>query len=91
MPKFDSLIPFKEVDYLISFSKQNKEIRRLQVDAWRKTEGLSLCQSLAPSLHNRSHFAVIEVKAPYDSYYASSLQLAAWMAAGIEKIIQLNN
>lgn len=89
MPKRDGLVPFKKVDFLFLFSKKNAEVSTLTEAVLRSCGGLFLSQTDNPSVSYSSHFVSVEVKSPDGSYLSSALQLATWLAAGLEKTRQL--
>ncbi|EEP78554.1 predicted protein [Uncinocarpus reesii 1704] len=89
MPKVDHLIPFKKVDYLISFSSKHGDVGPLTSAALKSQRDLSLSQTLDPRVGSTPHFVAVEVKTPDGAYLPSSVQLVTWMAAGLEKVRQL--
>lgn len=48
--------------------------------------GLALSQAHDPSLSRLAQLCGIEIKSPDGSYYASSVQLAIWLSAGLENM-----
>lgn len=85
MPGVNGQNPFKKVEFLVAFSKNHPEIGPVTQAVLRKHQTLSLCQTDDPTVGSHSHFMAIEVKGLDGSYYGSSLQVAAWLAAGLKK------
>ena len=82
-------IAFKKVDHAVVLSFFQNEMRPTY-DAIRKRHPLlSLCQSEDPELTRFVQFAAVEVKSPDGSYYGASVQLAVWMAAGLQRMSEL--
>lgn len=86
MPNIDNLVPFEKVDVLISFSEEHPEVRSAINAVLKKNPTMTLAQTDDLSVGQTSHFAVVEVKNPDGGYSTSSLQLATWLAAGLEKM-----
>lgn len=51
--------------------------------------GLHLSQSDEAAIFFSCQLAAVEIKSPDGSYYGASVQLAIWLAAGLEKMRQL--
>lgn len=89
MPRVDHSIPFKKIDFLVSYDEAHAQVQQL-VDAIQSKYQMlflsptqDICAACSPQL------AAIEVKCPEGVYLSSSLQLATWLAAGLEKTRQL--
>lgn len=80
---------FKKVDIAILFSDSNPELKRLYKVVQKKNGCIELSQSQDATISLCCQFAAIEVKSPDGSYYGSSVQLAIWLAAGLEKTRRL--
>lgn len=83
-------VTFEKVDLGVHFSLQNPTMdrlaRRVQEAHWPP---VVLSQSDSGSLWRSPQLLAVEIKPPAGSYDSSSLQLAIWLAAGLEKIEQL--
>lgn len=74
------------MDLILAFDKSNPEIGQLTSKVLKRDPFLSLSQTDDPTVGTHSHCVAIEVKSPDGSFYGSSLQLATWLAAGLEKM-----
>ncbi|EEP80798.1 predicted protein [Uncinocarpus reesii 1704] len=86
MPTVDHEIPFKKVDFLVLFSKENEEVGSITNAAIKTQRGLLLSQTEDPFIGYHTQFVALEAKTPEGGYYTSSMQLVTWMAAGLEKV-----
>jgi hypothetical protein len=57
--------------------------------ALKKHDMGGFCHSEDATLSRCCQFAAVEINSPDSSYYAASVQLAIWLAAGLEKTRQL--
>ncbi|KAM5432718.1 hypothetical protein MferCBS31731_007432 [Microsporum ferrugineum] len=89
LPSIDHHIAFKKVDWLISFQNQHHEIDEFITAIMRIRPNLPLSQTEDAIQGYQSHFVAVEAKSPDGSLYSSMVQLATWMAAGLEKTTQL--
>lgn len=85
----DEPLAFKKVDLAIIFSDSEPDLNMLYSKIMEKDAVSELCQSEDPTLCEFCQFGAIEVKSPDGSYYGASVQLAIWLAAGLEKTRQL--
>ncbi|WEW59060.1 hypothetical protein PRK78_004528 [Emydomyces testavorans] len=82
-------VAFKKVDFAIVFSGDEPELGRLYTRVTQRHDAVQLSQTEDPGIGHFCQFAAIEVKSPDGSYYGASVQLAIWLAAGLEKTRQL--
>ena len=80
---------FKKVDLAIAFSDTESQFGWIYDEAKNRNDDIALCQTEDASFRRLSQFGAVEVKSPDGSYYESSVQLAIWLAAGLEKSRQL--
>ncbi|KAK2805304.1 hypothetical protein FQN50_006205 [Emmonsiellopsis sp. PD_5] len=79
----------KKIDMSISLSGARRDLRNLYLSIRKRHSGLNLSQIEDPKTHHSVQFAGIEVKSPDGSYYDASIQLAIWLAAGLQKLTYL--
>lgn len=80
---------FKKVNSAISLSDANREVGQLYQEISKRYPMLQLSQSDHESIKRYCQLAAIEIKSPDGSYYGATIQLAIWLAAGLEKMRQL--
>ncbi|KAK2794668.1 hypothetical protein FQN51_000766 [Onygenales sp. PD_10] len=86
LPVFDGHpIPFKKVDFSVSFSRDDPEVGRLYNNINRHPDIL-LSQTEDPLVGYVSQLVAIEIKSSDGGYDSSSLQLATWLPAGLENM-----
>ncbi|PGH33543.1 hypothetical protein GX50_03615 [[Emmonsia] crescens] len=78
-------ILLKKVDFSISFSRDDPEIGNFYENIHKRWD-LSLSQTEDPLVGYECQIAAIEIKSPDGIYDSSSLQLATWLAAGLENM-----
>ncbi|KAK2858414.1 hypothetical protein FQN49_004760 [Arthroderma sp. PD_2] len=88
LPSVDHHATFKKVDYLISYQCTHDEIHEVTAAVLANRQDLLLSQT-EDTHGTESHFVAVEIKSPDGSLYSSILQLATWLAAGLEKRRQL--
>ncbi|KAL1960945.1 hypothetical protein VTO42DRAFT_4833 [Malbranchea cinnamomea] len=81
-----SSIAFKKIDLAVVFSEANSTIESLYEAVRIRHPLLRLSQSDRLDPGKYSQFLAIEVKSLDGSYYAASVQLAVWLAAGLQKM-----
>ncbi|KAK2779918.1 hypothetical protein FQN52_002316 [Onygenales sp. PD_12] len=79
----------KKIDMSISLYGARQDLRNLYLSIRKRHGHLNLSQIEDPKTHHSFQFAGIEVKSPDGSYYGASVQLAIWLAAGLQKLTEL--
>ncbi|KAK2804829.1 hypothetical protein FQN51_001471 [Onygenales sp. PD_10] len=77
---------FKKVDAAVVLSTSNTEVRPLDEEIVTRHPELHFSQSDDATMSRLFQLAAIEVKSPDGSYYGASMQMALWLAAGLEKV-----
>jgi hypothetical protein len=80
---------FKKVGIAVVLSDSIKEVELLYTAVTRRHPELFLSQSHDGPIRRLCQLAAIEIKSPDGSYYGSSVQLAIWLAAGLENVRRL--
>ncbi|KAK2810211.1 hypothetical protein FQN50_003181 [Emmonsiellopsis sp. PD_5] len=77
---------FKKVDAAVVLSTSNTEVGPLDEEIVTRHPELHFSQSDDATMARLFQLAAVETKSPDGSYYGASMQMALWLAAGLEKL-----
>lgn len=89
LPTVGGKVLFPNVDHLVSFSLRNENVGTLIGAVKKRLPGLLLSPTEDATVGRKCQLIPVEVKSPDGTYYSSSVHLATWLAASLEKIRQL--
>lgn len=82
--------PSKKVNFLISYNDTHSCVKEIVRAIHSKHHVLFLSPTEDTNEAYYPQLVAIEVQTPDGGYLSSSLQLATWLAVGLEKVRQLN-